>query len=200
VPKPAPLVPREELTNEQMAAKYFALADYDADGAITYFEAQKSLGLDRAGLAIYDKDHDGRISPEEFEQRYVNIVTRGGVFQQPVPKPKAHQAPRRTAPELLQAYDQTPDGGLDERELRKLLEDYAAPPDPPVKVLLATLDRDASHKLDATELEALVELILPKAPESEPVKKQTWPSSSAMATSASCPRAPRTNRCRSSVR
>lgn len=166
-PRSAPTPPpREELTPEQRAAKYFGLADYDGDGFVSYFEAQKSLALDRTGFATYDRDRDGLVNAAEFEQRYVAILERGGAFVPPVPKPEARKAPRRDASALLDVYDSTPDRALEARELRKALDDYGVT-DPPWKVLLETLDRDVSTKLEESELEALITILMPKEPEPE---------------------------------
>lgn len=171
-PRSAPTPPpREELTPEQRAAKYFGLADYDGDGFVSYFEAQKSLALDRTGFATYDRDRDGLVNAVEFEQRYLAILERGGAFVPPVPKPEARKAPRRDASALLDVYDSTPDRALEARELRKALDDYGVT-DPPWKVLLETLDRDVSTKLEESELDALITILMPTEPEPETVVKK----------------------------
>jgi len=153
-------VPREELTTEERAAQWFQIADYDADGWITYFEAQKSLSLDRPGFATYDKDRDGRITPDEYLRRHESLLSQGGVLAPPVPKPEKARPPRRDPATLLQLFDQTPDQGLDLGELRKLLEDYGVE-DPSARVLHASLDRDASRRLEGGELDALLEILTP---------------------------------------
>lgn len=171
-PRSAPTPPpREDLSPEQRAARYFEIADYDGDALISFFEAQKSLALDRAGFATYDRDRDGLVTAGEFEQRYLAILERGGAFVPPVPKPDARKAPRRDASTLLDVYDSTPDRALDARELRKALDDYGVT-DPPWKVLLESLDRDASTKLETSELEALLPILMPPAAEPEkPVER-----------------------------
>lgn len=168
-PRTAP--PREDLTPEQRAARYFEIADYDGDGILGFFEAQKSLGLDRAGFATYDADRDGLVTAAEFEQRYLAILQRGGAFVPPVPKPESRKAPRRDVSTLLDVYDSTPDRALDARELRKALDDYGVT-NPPWKLVLESLDRDASTKLESSELDALLPILMPPAPEAEkPVER-----------------------------
>lgn len=162
-PPPAPQV---DLTPAERAAQYFAIADYDANGWITFTEAQKSLGIDRAAFAVYDLDKDGRIDSVEFQTRYEGVLARGGAFSPPVKKPEVRKPARREAAELLEAYDQSPDGAIDARELKRALEDYSVK-SPPADELLATLDRDATHKLELVELEALADVLSPKPKEEE---------------------------------
>ncbi|MBK7874383.1 MAG: hypothetical protein IPJ77_01265 [Planctomycetes bacterium] len=153
--------PAPEPPPGERAVEYFTLADYDGNGWMGFTEAQKSLGLDRGGFAVYDKDKDGRIDFDEFSTRYQNILAKGGAFQPPLKKPEVRKAPRREAPELLATYDQTPDGLLDVRELRHALADYELA-EPPAEELFSTLDRDASKALELIELEALADLLSPK--------------------------------------
>lgn len=157
---PAPEVPIAE-----RAPQYFTIADYDANGWIGFTEAQKSLGLDRAGFAVYDKDKDGRIDYDEFAARYQDVLARGGAFPPPVKKPETRKPPRREAADLLALYDVTPDGVLDVRELKRALSDYEIK-EPPADDVFASLDRDASKALERIELEALADLLSPKPAES----------------------------------
>ncbi len=90
-----------------------------------------------------------------------DVLGRGGAFQPPLKKPEVRKAPRREAPELLEKYEETPDGVLDARELKHALSDYEVK-EPSVEEIFTTLDRDASKALELVELEALADLLSPK--------------------------------------
>lgn len=147
-------------TPADRAADYFSICDYDGDGRLTYDEARASLRVDRRAFAVYDKDVDGLVSAEEFSARYEAVIAQGGAFPPPVKKPDARKAPRRSAKELLETYDQIPDLALERGELERAMSDYALA-QPPADELLATLDRDSSRKLELAELDALADILFP---------------------------------------
>ena len=104
--------------------EYFALADYDASGWISYREAREALGATRLDFALYDADKDGRVRPDEFALRFAIAVERGGGFPAPKPAQAGPPPERRTAEQLRNAYDSNLDLLLDENELSVLIEEY----------------------------------------------------------------------------
>ncbi len=149
--------------DEDLGEVYFKVCDYDGDGWILFEEAQKSMNLDRAAFAAYDTDGDGRISPEEFARRYRAIVSRGGAFAPPAANLEAKKKPpRRTADELLDAYDDDRDKALNETEVGKALRDYGAH-GVDAKVIVEKLDTNGTKKLEVEEIPALLDVLSPAA-------------------------------------
>lgn len=168
--------PKKPPKEEDLAEVYFKICDYDGDGFISFEEAQKSMNLDRAAFAAYDSDPvtggDGRISREEFTRRYRAIVSRGGAFAPPVAKSDAKKRPpRRTADELLEAYDDDRDKALNDSEVAKALRDYGAH-GVDAKVIVEKLDTNGSKKLEVEEIPALLDVLSP-APTSSRKKVAT---------------------------
>jgi Ca2+-binding EF-hand superfamily protein len=157
---PGQVAPKSPVSNEDLAATYFATCDYDGDGWISYSEAQKSLNVDRTGFAVFDVDRDGRITAEEFRKRYDTIVARGGAFAPPIAKADARRIPKRTAEELLDAFDRNKDLGLDTAEMETALGEYGAH-GVDAKMILQKLDKDLSTKLEVTELPEFLEMLMP---------------------------------------
>ena len=145
---------------EDLASTYFQVADYNGDGFVSFKEGSASLGADRESFAGYDLDRDGRINPLEFERRYAKTIELGGAFPPPIPQPKARRAPKRTAAELLEAYDANRDDKLDDREVGKALEEYAIHDVAPA-LALETVDKDRTGSVETTELESLLHLLDP---------------------------------------
>lgn len=145
--------------DEDLGAQYFELADYDANGWISFREAEESMGIDRAGFGLYDADVDGRITAGEFAARYQNIVGRGGAFVPPLGKAIPKKPKPLNAGELSARFDTDRDAALNEVELRALLEDAGSKLDP--TVVLVKFDRDGSHRLEKAELEPLVVFLDP---------------------------------------
>lgn len=138
--------------------EYFATADYDGNGWISFREAEQALLLDRDEFARYDADSDGRISPTEFGERYRLTIERVGGFQPPVPDGEDVVAPARGAEQLRNAYDRDLNGALDLAELELLLVDYEAP-DVAADLALSQLDVNASGRLELGEIEFLTDLL-----------------------------------------
>jgi hypothetical protein len=147
-----------ELTRAQ---KYFATCDYDASGYLSYSEANASLGIDRDGWKAYDADNDGRIVEKEFERRYEEILATGGAFLPPKPKADARVEIPERAEDALASYDKSRDGGLDMAEIDHFLAEVGA-----MRIEAETaidqFDRDLTKKLEAPELEDLLDLLRPK--------------------------------------
>lgn len=159
---------RKDAEDEDLAQKYFEIADYDANDFITFAEAAPALGLDRTGFAAFDTDRDGRISPAEFRARYLAITSRGGAFTPPIGK-NGSRAPReKNESDLAERFDKDGDAKLNATELRTLLQESKSRLDP--DVALAKFDRDGSHKLEKAEIEALATFLDP-ARRAAPVQK-----------------------------
>lgn len=152
---------RASAPDQRSPEQYFEVADYNADGVISFSEAHESLALDQEGFRVYDVDRDGLISLAEFKKRYNSILDNGGAFPPPVPKVKSKKPARRTPEELLAQYDKNEDEALDARELRAALEDYRIL-DLDAEVALEKLDSDASKLLEIGELEDLSNILSPK--------------------------------------
>lgn len=167
-PAPAPVatpdadVPPElkalSRSEKESSAAFFVVCDYDGNGWISFREASESLGLDRAAYAVYDTDHDGRISPAEFEARYQSILEQTGGFRPPAARKVTQAAPSRNAEQLLSAYDADSDRALNAEELQRLLTDYGRE-EFPVDVVIEKLDRDGSKKLEGEELVLFAQLL-----------------------------------------
>ena len=90
--KGPPKAQDEELPDEK-EGEYFKIADYDANGWLSYREARDSMGLTETDFGIYDKNDDGRIGRNEFNERYRRAVEVVGAF----PRPKPQGPESRTA-------------------------------------------------------------------------------------------------------
>ncbi len=154
------------------AGAYFGMADWNADGHVSFKEAQQSMGLDRQAFATFDTDRDGRIQLNEFVARYTTIVERGGVFLAPTPKPES-KAPDTQSPEqLLALYDEDKDGGLSESELVRFVADSKNRDLDPA-TLLSSFDRDASKRLENAELAEMKAKLDSKASSADTSSKKT---------------------------
>jgi Ca2+-binding EF-hand superfamily protein len=151
---------------------YFEVADWDADGWIYMSEAEKSLGIDKAGFRAFDRDGDGSISPDEFAARYQSVIEKGGVFTPPNPKPETNKTARKGPRELLRLHDADGDGLLVESEIAQALS-AAQLSDPTPEVVLATLDKDKSNGLEGAEIEEFVRILSPDARPVAPRKPKT---------------------------
>ncbi len=162
-PTPIPIIPRAKKvdagpTLEENAKVYFGASDYDGNGWISYREANEAFGTDRPGFAIYDTDHDGRISIEEFTKRFDDIKAKTGGVKPPKTKSPEKLVPSRNAEQLRNAYDANGDHALDLAELQKLVKDYNREQIPP-EIVLEKLDRDNSGKLEGDELVTFSQLL-----------------------------------------
>jgi Ca2+-binding EF-hand superfamily protein len=146
-----------ELADDKPAT-YFAACDYDKNDWISFREADEALGIDRAGFAVYDTDHDGRVTEEEFEKRFLEVRERTGGFPPPRQKSAERLVPTRNAEQLRNAYDLSGDGAIDLDELTKLLTDYERTQVPP-DVVLEKLDRDNDDELSGQELVLFAQLL-----------------------------------------
>ena len=136
---------------------YFRLCDEDRNGWVSFREARSSLEVDRREYAIYDSDHDGRVTLAEFQARYQDIVDRGGVF--PVPKQAGRfLAPIRDVEGLLAAYDRNSDQALQPAELGQLLTEQGRV-ELELEVVFGKLDHDGSGSLAGEELPELIRIL-----------------------------------------
>lgn len=138
--------------------EYFATADYDGNGWISFREGEQALLLDRAEFGRYDADTDGRISPEEFGARYRTAIERVGGFQPPVPEDTGVAAPARGAEQLRNAYDKDLNGALSLAELEAVFADYEVPDVDPT-LALSQLDSNGSGRLELGEIGFLTTLL-----------------------------------------
>jgi len=139
--------------------EYFETCDYNGNGWISMSESSEALQLDQAAFAVYDSDQDGRITREEFGQRYRSQIARTGSFKPPTPpKTKGLTPVLRNAEQLRFAYDLDGNRGLSEQELAKLLHDYDRE-ELPVDIVLSKLDRDQTGQIDGSELDQLARLL-----------------------------------------
>jgi Ca2+-binding EF-hand superfamily protein len=140
--------------------RYFAICDYDADGWVSYAEANASLGIDRATFRTYDEDRDGRIIPSEFRRRYEEILANGGAFLPPRAKADARAAIPERADQALELYDKNRDGGLDPDELEILLVSVGSAR-LEAETAIEQFDRDLTRMLESPEIEDLLTLLRP---------------------------------------
>lgn len=154
--KPAEPAPAQD---EDVAQKYFEIADYDANGFITISEAKASLALDRRSFALYDEDGDGRISPAEFRARYEKLVKNGGAFSAPVGKSGERARGPVSPSDLALRFDEDGDDALSRAELRSFLAELHSRLDP--EVVLAKFDRDGSRRLEKSEIGDLTAFLDP---------------------------------------
>ncbi|MDF1800877.1 MAG: hypothetical protein P1V81_17025 [Planctomycetota bacterium] len=158
-----PGVERDPVT--ELETEYFALADHDANGSLTFREAAASMGLSRDGFAQYDKDRDGLISEAEFRTRMRTLLERTGTFQKPIPKDKqvqpegAEPAPTGPTPEsFVGLYDADVDGRLGPAELAKAAGALGLGKLDPA-LILGQLDKDKSGFVEPLELAEVLALL-----------------------------------------
>lgn len=149
---------------------YFALADYDMNGWISFREAHASMGHDRLTYAGYDKDADGRIRMDEFERRYMEILESGGGFEPPKPPDSPYLVPARNSEQLRNAFDVTADGKLELFEVEQMLALYQYS-EVPAEVVFEKLDVDESEALELDELAMLAQLLQAPQPSLENVEE-----------------------------
>jgi Ca2+-binding EF-hand superfamily protein len=155
---PGRTVGGQEPDLEAQEAEYFATADYDGNGWISFREAEAALLLDRTEFGRFDQDSDGRIDAEEFGRRYRSSIEQMGAFQPPVPKADSGAPPPRGAEQLRNSYDRDLNGGVDLAELETLIADYRIE-NVTATLTLSQLDRNGSGRLELVELEFLSTLL-----------------------------------------
>jgi Ca2+-binding EF-hand superfamily protein len=154
-----PAKPAEPSAEEDLAKKYFEIADYDSNGWITISEARPSLNLDRRSFALFDEDGDGRISPTEFRARYEKLEKGGGDFPAPIGKAGSRTSGPTAPGELALRFDKDGDGALDRSELRELLSALHSRLE--ADILLPKFDRDGNRRLAKEELGELTAFLDP---------------------------------------
>ena len=76
-----------EAVQVRLAEQYFAIADRDGNGWISFREAQEALEIDKPRFLVHDQDRDGRVTVEEYTAVCIASWRRYGAF--PPPKPAA---------------------------------------------------------------------------------------------------------------
>jgi len=158
-PAPPERKPEAPVASDDAAQTYFELADFNANGWISFSEASVSMGLDRRGFALFDVDSDGRITPSEFRQRYETIIRNGGAFEAPLGKGGTRTKGPASTIDLALQSDEDGDKTLDRTELRSFLEGIHSRLD--TDVVLSMFDRDGTRKLEQGEIAALAAFLDP---------------------------------------
>jgi len=147
----------------ELGAAYFNIADYNGDGWISYREGRESLTLDRDRFARIDKDSDGRIDRQEFQEVFEMSIRKVGDFPAPKPDPEGGpvELPEFDADAFAHGADFHPAASIDElfgrAELRTLEEGatrqppFIAGPIPHFRRLDLDLDGEITNK-DLDEL------------------------------------------------
>jgi len=134
--------------------------DYDESGWLSYREMRDAIDVDRPEFALYDRDHDGRVTSREFMLRYDEIVERSGMFPLPRPRPENAANEPRSAEALRQAFDTDGDGALDGRELAAMVaEGGSRDPERDAAALLRAADADGDGRLAGEELFQLARVL-----------------------------------------
>ncbi|MDG2144172.1 MAG: hypothetical protein P8N31_11495 [Planctomycetota bacterium] len=169
-------VPNESATEDaplpnnldQQEKEYFTTCDYDANGWISYREAEASLHLNRDGFAQYDANDDGQVTREEFHDRYTQLIQRVGIFRIPTPIGQTEPAPAvpvepgaapafpATSQAFVNTYDANVDGRLDVSEVGPAATSLGFPNVDPVAVL-KLLDKDGSSFVEPAEIAAIIQ-------------------------------------------
>jgi len=181
---------RREKEREREVAAHFEICDLDANGWVSYREAEVTLGIEKVEFRLYDENQDGKITPAEFRDRYQTILGLLGAVRPPVrPNPgvevvEAEEgvleeevepvgpagAPEEAIPEvfpspkdLLEIYDRDRNGGLAESELEALFRDIGGALS--ADVVARQMDPDLSGELELSELGPLSMLVSRRLPE-----------------------------------
>jgi Ca2+-binding EF-hand superfamily protein len=125
------------------------VCDHDANGWISFREAEQSLGMDRTLYRGFDADRDGRIQRPEFSQRYLETVELLGTFKPPEPPPAGSELGGGAG--LLSLADFDGNAALNEVEFSKLLAGHGFTPDETHQLLLR-YDSNVSGELEQGEL------------------------------------------------
>lgn len=135
----------------------FMTVDYDHNGWLAFSETRSSLGFERAEFALYDKDHDARVTLREFGARYDEVVEQTGAFRVPAPDPHGSWSNSPTPAALRNEFDADGDGALDATELERLMARWNRADLAPQSIL-EKLDIDGDAKLGHAELATLSHL------------------------------------------
>ena len=180
--RPAASDERDPEAIEERAARHFDLCDLDANGWVSFREAQATLGVSKSEYRRYDTDADGRVDMSEFRARGATILARLGAgpksdVARPRPVPRSGgpsgPPPALLAPfeepsyprpgDLLAVYDRNRSRGLDERELKRLNDDLGGTLS--VDLIARQMDPDGSGQLELGELGPLARLVASKVPD-----------------------------------
>ena len=162
----------ERMRREREA--HFRICDSNRNGWISFREAEYALNVERDEFLQYDRDEDGRIDWEEFQERYAKVLAQVGghpvlraelqdmVRLQDLPTltpldPSEIPITFPTSADLLAIYDQNRDEGLDESELDLMFVSVLV--DLTARDILAQLDVNLTKALEMEELGTLAGLV-----------------------------------------
>ena len=159
----------QQAERQRLAEEAFAICDLDGNGWISAREAEASLAMGRSEFRIFDTDQDGRIRPDEFLERFDNVMERLGVapsedLREVDTKKALGIAPTETEArggvsedELLRIYDMDANGALQRSELDLLMADLKV--DFESEEIVRELDLDESGELELGEVGRLAVLV-----------------------------------------
>ncbi len=167
---------RADRVSEEQLAGWYVTVDDNRNGWISFSEARASLHFDRPRFQAYDADRDGRMQLEEFEDYYLESLTRDGSFRAPTAVRSNALPARRNHEQIRIAYDFDLDGQLSLPEVIRVLADYDQAALDPQRVVRA-LDADGDQLLDLAELQGLPSILYPVTLPSvdEPSQEQRTP-------------------------
>jgi EF hand domain-containing protein len=150
-----------ELADEAQLRSWFLSCDRNGNGWVSFSEAEFSMRFSRGRFQIFDTDRDGRMTPEEFQQYYMDSIMASGRFTPPRQRESSGPPPERTPEQVRAAYDTDRDAALGVLELAQLLDDYEqAAADP--EALLDALDASGDRRLTLDELGGLHAILYPE--------------------------------------
>ncbi|MEO0661709.1 MAG: hypothetical protein AAFZ87_09245, partial [Planctomycetota bacterium] len=109
---------------ERERRRWFQIADADGTGWLSYREARGALSFDGPRFRVFDQDHDGRFSFEEYTEFLQRELAGGRQPSVPLRPDLERRQPPRNAEQLRMAYDFDLDGHIGRVEMERILLDY----------------------------------------------------------------------------
>lgn len=141
---------------------YFATADADSSGWISFREAKSAIRFDAPRFRAFDTDNDGRFTMEEYSAFVVFETSAGRAIEKPTFIGATEMPPARNAEQLRAAYDVDLDGKINRLELERMVSDYERGNlELEAAALMPRLDANGDSSLDRSELERLAGFLTP---------------------------------------